>query len=435
MIPVPRWLDGLGARIAVALLAVLIVQFVADELLFRHVETTRIEHGRTDRLAEQLAAAQAFFAAHADAPAMTGPARSRLSVTRSREIPPQLASAAADGLPEIRARIAAVQPEAAGIRLVRIGDSLEGALRLEDGTWLHVRSEGHFRQGPMLFDYTVSALLVVACVALMATLLARMIARPLHRIAQAAEAAGHGKPVAIAVEGPREVRQVARAFEAMQAQLLGHVREQVQSLAAVSHDLRTPLARLRLNASTVEDAETRMAIERDLVEMDALVTSVLDFLRGDEPEAEQLADISSIVLTVIDEASDLGGDVAFIGPERMERITRPLKLKRAIRNIVQNAVRHGGNARVRLDADDRHVVITVDDDGPGIPPDRLEAAFQPFVRFETAGNSQGAGLGLSIAHRLATRLGGSVTLRNRPEGGLSATIRLPAGTAPADIVP
>ncbi|MFA7595928.1 MAG: ATP-binding protein [Novosphingobium sp.] len=427
-----RWIDGLRGRIAAALLAALFVQFVGGEIIFKQLETDRMQRNRAERLAERLVMAEELIATNPDNATialMHKLWRNRLTVTRTVAAPALPPSGSQDELEEIHARIAAALPGIAtdSLRLVRIGNTLEGVMQARDGSWLHFRSEGHFKGNPMMLHYTASVLLLLGCVVLIALLFGRMIARPLHQIVEAAETVRRDEPVSVTVEGPREVRQVASAFEAMQARLLAHVRERVQSLAAMSHDLRTPLARLQLNASLVEDQETRAAIEQDVAEMGAFVTSILDYLRGDDPEPEQLADISSIILTVIDEARDLGANVTFSGPERMERVTRPLKLKRLIRNIVQNAVRHGGNARVKLEIEHQSITIIVEDDGPGIPEDKWDAVFEPFVRIESSRNRQtgGAGLGLAIARQLAGRLGGSIGLGNLGSGGLRVAIRLP----------
>ncbi len=435
-----RWIDGLRGRIAAALLAALLVQFVGGEIIFKQLETDRMQRNRAERLAERLAMAEELITTNPDRATialMHKLWRNKLTVTRTAAAPAPSRSEQRDELEEIRARIMSALPGIAAdsLRLTRVGNTVEGVLQARDGSWIRFRSEGHFKSNSMMIHYTASALLLLGCVVLIALLFGRMIARPLHQIVEAAETVRRDEPVSVTVEGPREVRQVASAFEAMQARLLAHVRERVQSLAAMSHDLRTPLARLQLNASLVEDRETRVAIEQDVAEMEAFVTSILDYLRGDDPEPEQLADISSIILTVIDEARDLGANVTFSGPERMEQVTRPLKLKRLIRNIVQNAVRHGGNARVTLEVEHGGIAVIVDDDGPGIPEDKWDAVFEPFVRIESSRNRQtgGAGLGLAISRQLTDRLGGSISLSNLDLGGLRVVIRLPAVThSPAD---
>lgn len=432
MIRPPGWLDGLRGRIAAALLAALLIQFVGGEIIFKIVDTDRMQRGRTLRLTERLEIAEELLETQPHVEPlrlMNRLSHPDLSLSIASRLPPRLAGADTEKLAVLRDRIVAACPEidARTLRLLRTGEALEGGFPRADGTWLLFRADHHFRGQRLLFHYTASLLLLMACVAFVALLFGRMIGRPLRQIAEAADRAGRDEPVTVAVDGPREVRQVASAFEAMQMRLLTHVRERVQSLAAMSHDLRTPLARLRLNASTVTDPETRHAIEEDVAEMEGFVASVLDYLKGDDAEQEQRADIASIVMTVVDEARDSGIEADYCGPARLEAITRPMKMKRIVRNLVQNAGRHAGNARVELEIRADTIIITVDDDGPGIAEGDLETVFEPFTRIEGSRNRQsgGAGLGLAIVKRLVARLGGSVALSNRREGGLRATVHLP----------
>ena len=420
--------DGLRARIAVALFAAVLFQFVGSEIIFAEVEETRMERGRSQRLADWLLFADEFIDTRPDAvERMNRMWHPRLSIERREQLPDLAAPSTVGG--DIAQGILERQPPLAArdLRAVRDGDALVGSIRLSNGDWLRFRSEDYYQGYSLSYHYTASLLLLIASVVLLALLFGRMIGRPLARIAQAAERVGRDDDVTIAIEGPREVRQVAAAFDRMQARLLDHVGERVQSLAAMSHDLRTPLARLRLNASTVDDLETRAALELDIGEMEAFVSSILDYLRGDDPELVQPADIASIAMTVVDEARDGGGDVHYHGPDRLEGLTRPLKLKRLLRNIVQNGVRHAGGAHLHLSSDAREIIVRVDDDGPGIPEDKIKEVFEPFTRVENSRSRStgGAGLGLAIARQLSRRMNGTINLKNRQEGGLSVTIRIP----------
>lgn len=433
------WFDGLRARIAAVLLAALLVQFVGGEILFSQIENTQMQRSRARFLTDHLTIAAKLIAQDADAETMNAMSRlwqTRLTVEPLATAPPMPASSETDELAFIRTQIATAYPtlSAESLQLSRTGSTLEGALQLENGSWLQFRSERYFSRDPMYLHYVTSVLLLIACAALSALLFGRMIGRPLRQLVEAAEKVGRDEPVTIEVTGPREVRQVAGAFEAMQARLLAHVRDQVQSFAAMSHDLRTPLARLRLNASMVKEAELQSALEEDVEEMEAFVASVLDYLRGDEAEAEQRADIASILITIVDEARDLGESAEYSGPDRLELVTRPLKLKRMVRNVVQNATRHAGNARIALSTGAEEAVITVDDDGPGIAEADMGSVFDPFTRIDVSRNRKtgGAGLGLAISRRLATRLAGSIEAHNRPEGGLRVTIRLPCRNPPIE---
>lgn len=433
---VGRLFDGLRARIAAALFLALIVQFVGSELIFAQVQSARMERGRAQRLADWLSFAEEFAVTRPDATQrMTRLWQSDLIVARSTLMPAHRARPLTGEEARVQRMVVTGRPQLGPHLFLahRDGADLTGSLRLDDGGWLSFRAPGYFTRPSQFGHYLQSILVLALCVGIIALLFGRMIARPLAQIADAAGRVGREEAVSIAVEGPREVRQVAAAFDRMQARLLTHVKERVDSLAAISHDLRTPIARLRLNASTVADVDTRDALQADVSELEAFVTSILDYLRGDDAEPLQRADVASIVMTVVDEARDRDESASYDGPDRFEMDTRPLKLKRLVRNLVQNAVRYGGTARVALTTRPDGITVTIDDDGPGIPDDRIAAAFAPFTRIDTSRSRRtgGVGLGLTIVRTMAQRLDGSVTLHNRVEGGLRAIVELPLAK-PAD---
>lgn len=426
----PRWYDGLRGRIAAALLVALMVQFIGSDIIFERIEAARMERGRAQRLADWLALADEFAGSRPDAvERLTHLWQPDLVVSRSTVMPSGHGPQDDVDAARVEELVLESRPQMRelGFRATCDEGDLVGSMRLTDGGWLVFRAKDYFVGRSQLYHYVASGLLLLLCVVLIVLLFGRMIGRPLARIADAAERVGREESVPIDVAGPREVRQVAAAFDRMQARLLAQFRDRVQSMAAMSHDLRTPLARLRLNASTVEDMDSRAALEQDVEEMEGFVSSILDYLRGDDPEAEQCVDVASIVMTVVDEARDRGENADYVGPHRVEAVTRPLKLKRLVRNLVQNATRHAGSARVLLTKDGNDITIMVVDDGPGIPEAEIASVFEPFHRVETSRNREtgGVGLGLAIAQRLAGRLGGNVTLANRPEGGLAAKIFLP----------
>jgi len=422
----------MSARFAAALLVALFIQFVGGEIIFRHIETEQMQRARSRYLADHLTIAGRLISQNADPETMNLLSRmwqDRLVITVLDGPPMANPPPETPELKIIRQRLLDASPGLVSdaLRLSRNGNALEGTLRLENGNWISFQSGHYFGTAPIVVHYVASITLLLLCVAVIALLFGRMIGRPLRQLAEAAEKVGRDEIVSVEVGGPSEVRQVAGAFEAMQTRLLDHVREREQSLAAMSHDLRTPLARLKLNASLVQDPELRAIIENDAGEMEAFIASVLDYLRGDKTEAEQRADVASIVMTIVDEARDAGEDAEYHGPDRLEWVTRPLKLKRVVRNLVQNAGRHAGNARVTLSATGDDLVIVVEDDGPGIAPADIPSVFEPFKRLDASRNCQtgGAGLGLASARRLVIRMGGEITLGNRLEGGLRALIRLP----------
>jgi signal transduction histidine kinase len=318
---------------------------------------------------------------------------------------------------------------------------LRGAFPLPDGDYLTFRSAhapGLVRLGPWAFLATAMAILVGVA----AVVVVHRIAGPLRELTRATERIGRGAVVPVPEVGPDETRGIGRALNAMQARIHGLVAERTQALAAVSHDLRTPIARLRLRLDQVEDADERRAMAADLDEMQAMVEATLAYVRGgDDPEARQVANVASLLMAVADTSTDAGRDVAYAGPGRALAEVRPVALRRALENLVDNGVCYGGRVRIALGFDDAALVVHVDDDGPGIPPGDVARAFEPFVRLEASRNRNtgGTGLGLTIARRAVEAEGGRLGLSNRPGGGLRAEIRLPGtggrgrgGVPPAD---
>lgn len=306
---------------------------------------------------------------------------------------------------------------------------LAGAIALTDGTTMlfelipdpHAGHETH----ATLLSTTVMVLGVLA----VAGLLVRGIAAPLRRLALAADAIGHRiETRPIMEQGPNEVRQVARAFNAMQQRIARLIESRTQALAAVSHDLRTPITRLRLQAGFIAERDIQESIDRDLDEMEAMIDSTLAYLRGEiDAETPRPTDLPTLLETLVDAEEDQGRQASYEGPAYLTAMVRPVALKRAFDNLISNATAYGGTARVRLQADATGVVVTVDDDGPGIPDADLGRVFEPFVRLEASRNrgTGGVGLGLTIARQAIAAEGGSLVLANRPGGGLRAQVTLP----------
>jgi signal transduction histidine kinase len=311
------------------------------------------------------------------------------------------------------------------------GDVLTIALELPDGRWLTVERVLHppIPQviWPMALSLALSALAVAGAVALAV----RRIVRPLKTLSTAAERLGRGEAVgSVPEEGPADVRRTTRAFNTMSERLTRFVADRTRMLAAIAHDLRTPITGMRLRAEMVEDAETRARIQAGLDEMAEMTEAALAFARTDaQGEATRRVDLASLVQSVVDDLADAGAAVTYRGPERLDRTCRPTALKRAVRNLVANAVAYGTRAEVVLDETaPQGIELTIADDGPGIPADQLERVFDPFVRLEESRSREtgGSGLGLSIARNIARAHGGDVTLENRPQGGTVAHLTLPA---------
>lgn len=273
----------------------------------------------------------------------------------------------------------------------------------------------------------------------LAALAVGLITRSLERLARAADRLG-ADPEGPAIEesGPTEVRRVIRAFNRMQGQVRGYVLERTRLLGAVSHDLKTPLTRLRLRAELLPDPELRVKFVRDVAEMEEMAGAALEFTRTLGAEARrQPVDVGALIDSLSEDWRETGSDVTVEGAPRAALNAHPEALRRCLNNLIGNALRYGERAHLRVNDDGDGLRIAVGDEGPGIPEADLERVFEPFFRLEPSRNraSGGAGLGLSIARNIARWHGGDVTLRNRAAGaGLIAELWLPRprpGAAPA----
>lgn len=302
-------------------------------------------------------------------------------------------------------------------------------VELTDGTWVR------FERGlpADLFDWPGKLLFVLAVLLVSVILLSlfgvRSIVRPLRHLQQAAE--GLGKDIRqppLELTGPAEVRDTARAFNTMQQRLKSYIEDRADILAAVSHDLKTPLTRLRLRADLMDDDELREKTQKDLDEMESMVRATLDFMRGTETaEPSQRLDLTALLESVQQDAQEAGKAVTVQGRIGAPFTGKPLALKRCIVNLVENAVRYGGSCDITLGEHEDGIEIDICDQGPGIPEEMLEKVFDPFYRLENSRAKQtgGTGLGLGIARNIARAHGGDLTLRNREGGGLCARLILP----------
>jgi signal transduction histidine kinase len=299
---------------------------------------------------------------------------------------------------------------------------------------LVVRSLLPGRSGVALTFVAVWLAMFLTAASLVAWWAIARIAGPLGILARAAERFGRGiADDALPRGGAREVRTIADSFAEMRRRVARFVADRTTMMAAISHDLRTPLTRMRLRVERVEDADLKSALHRDIDALEAIARETLEFARLDEGRTgSDRVDLSSLLQTLADERADVGEDVVFAGAPAMPIAARAGALSRAVGNLVDNAIAYGRRARLSAIETQGAVRIDVDDDGPGIAPASLEDVFRPFVRLETSRNrdSGGTGLGLSIARNLARAQGGDVMLENRlgPDGavvGLRASLTLP----------
>ncbi len=313
------------------------------------------------------------------------------------------------------------------------GYGLLVSIRLPDGGWLNAATVVPGSAGAWQWPALVSMLVMALLIALIAVLMARRIARPMTRLASAADRFGRGEDFApLPEEGPPELRRTTAAFNAMRARLHRFVEDRTRLLAAVSHDLRTPITSMRLRAEFIENPETRAKMIESLEEMERITASTLDFAREEAAKEDtQSVDLAALLSSLCDDLRDLGKDVTCQSGERRPYACRPVGMKRALRNLIENAVTYGARARVRILQTAEQLLILIEDDGPGIPEADFEQVFKPFERLEASRNREtgGIGLGLSIARSIIRSHGGDVTLENRADRGLSVKVSLPLDQA------
>jgi signal transduction histidine kinase len=278
--------------------------------------------------------------------------------------------------------------------------------------------------------WIMTLLFAVISVALLGLWAARALTAPLSSFAKAAESFSlNGAAAPLPERGPEEIRSVAKAFNRMRERITGLIDDRTRMLAAISHDLRTPITRMRLRSEFIEDEAHRSRMLGDLDQMRSMLESVLSFLRNDRKlESMTLVDIATTLQLVADQFADMGHKVAYDGPQHAMATARPDDLHRSVTNLVENAVRFGAEATIRLGVSTDHVTIEVEDDGPGISDARKDVMLEPFVRGDDARNmdeAAGFGLGLSIAHAIVLAHGGELSLHDRQPQGLVVRIQLP----------
>lgn len=425
---------GLIGRLIAILLLTTLVEFGISTLLYERASQFSVRDDEARRLAEHLVIAERLLnerTAEDRASIATELTTDRYLVRWSPEVP--LKPSIAPALDEMRQQVLAWEPglRDTGMRLWLVSPGkrsvVAGAMRLADKSWLSFQTLHPLDGLNLGRERILLAFIPALGLLLLGGLLVRLALKPLRRLAIVADRVGHGVEEHLPEQGPAEVAIVIRAFNQMQDRIHQLIENRTQALAAVGHDFRTPLARLRLRAETVADADGRRAIEADIAEMEAMIDSLLSYLGGDEdPEPKVWTDVAVLCETLADAAADRGHDVSYWGPPHLDLMVGRLGLKRAVGNLVDNAVHHASKAVVRVATDAGTVTIAVEDNGPGLPEDMLKEVLKPFVRFESARprDTIGFGLGLSIVAREVEREGGEFRLRNRPEGGLSAEIRL-----------
>ena len=309
--------------------------------------------------------------------------------------------------------------------------SLLLSVQLPDGRWLNGQMT-ILRPNPWpLIRLAGSTLLLYVVLLLALILVLTRLIRPLRELTRAAQLyKGHGTPPQVEVRGPTDIRRAIEAFNAMSARVGSLIVEKDRMLGAIGHDLRTPLASMRIRAESMDPVDERERMVETIEEMTALLDDTLDLARsGQSKEPPRAIDVSALVDAVVEELRELGQPVEFASGNRVVASLRPNLIRRAVRNLADNAVKYAGSAELSVSATDGRVVIEVRDRGGGIPADQLKAVQEPFVRLEQSRSREtgGSGLGLTLARAAALVHGGDLELSNAAGGGLSARIVLPRG--------
>jgi signal transduction histidine kinase len=325
-------------------------------------------------------------------------------------------------------------PMAGGRFSAQPGFSFLAQVRLQDGAL--VTFDSRLAQETASWPYRLLLSLGVLLVAVIGVswVAVRWATRPLNALADAADELGRNinRPP-MEEKGPLEVARAARAFNTMQARLAGYIRERTALLAAMSHDLKTPVTRLRLRSELLEDPQLRAKFTRDLEDMESMVGATLDFMRGlESDETAKPVDIMALLESLQADMRETGGDVQITGTALKPYLGRPQALKRCLANLLENAVKYGKSVLAVVDDNETRLEIRIQDEGPGLPPSELEKVFEPFYRVEASRSREtgGTGLGLTIARSIAEVHGGQLTVRNRSEGGLEARLILPRAAQP-----
>jgi signal transduction histidine kinase len=303
------------------------------------------------------------------------------------------------------------------------------SVQLTDGSWLVFSVPNRTWGLSEPLRWTVWLTFMTVSIATVCALATRRLVRPIKEFAAAVRRFGvNPQTPAVLESGPRELRDVTRAFNTMQAQIQKFMAYRTMMLAAISHDLRTPLTRIRLRGELIDDEIQQAKLFKDVDEMQTMVDGALAFFRGDaDEEVTTTFDLAGVLQTIANDYADQGIEVGYVGPAHADYCGRPFGLKRAFTNLVDNAVKYATPPQIQLSCRERVVTVAVRDQGPGIPPDALARVFAPFFRVDRSRNraTGGVGLGLTAAQAIVSGHGGDITLCNQSAGGLEALVTLP----------
>ncbi|WP_447962585.1 ATP-binding protein [Nitrospira sp. Ecomares 2.1] len=306
--------------------------------------------------------------------------------------------------------------------------------RLQDGRWLNVGMGITPSLGRWALPTLISMVFTGGSICLIVVFMVQRLTRPLQQLSEVAERVGRGESITpIPEEGPVDIQQTIRAFNRMYERLQRFVQDRTRMLAAISHDLRSPITSLRLQVELMKDQEAKDKMLDTLEDMQRMTEATLAFARDEaSTEVSRSVDLSALIDSLCQDLADMDMEVKFESAKKTPCTCRPTSLKRAIRNLLENAVSYGGGVEVKLRQHDTEFQIVIQDSGPGIPEQDFERVFQPFVRLEESRNKQtgGIGLGMAIARSIIRNHGGDISLANTPGSGLMVTVHLPASPPP-----
>jgi signal transduction histidine kinase len=300
------------------------------------------------------------------------------------------------------------------------GDSvISVSMQLTDGTWFNVATPGSRLRSPWWPKVFGPIVVTTVIILLLSFWAVRRSAKPIALFAQAAERLGRDvNAPPLPEDGPREVVRASQAFNDMQRKLQSFIKDRTHMLAAISHDLRTPITRLRLRAELIDDAEQQAKMLADLDQMEQMIAATLAFARDEAvDEASVRFDLAAMLQSLADDISDTNGQASYTGPDKLEWTGRPGALKRAFQNLADNAIKYGQRADISLSDSEGKLVITFEDDGPGIPENERVRVFDPFYRIDPSRNRDtgGVGLGLAVTRSVVRAHGGDISFQNAKE--------------------
>lgn len=450
--PLPLWPRTLGAQLVVITTAAVLLSNLAVALWFESSQAAQTETSLRERIADRAASAATLLsgipAREREAAVRTmssGPWHFRLQF--GRDVARPMTSDEAWLAARVRALLMpqrAKQPVSVSMRNGELpANPAQGQPTPREGVVVElivpvVRNAQlvttFLRPAPPSWptEVFIAGFAALLTTSLAAAFVARRVARPLSRLAaSASEAARGGSASRVPEEGPEDVRLAARAFNAMTDQVMRTLESHRQLLSAVGHDLRTPITAMRINTEFVEDPDIRERLEANLEELQDLTEAVLSAARGVGWGQMRKIDLAALVDSLCTDLDELGEPVTWDAHSAAPLSCRPNEIRRAVRNLIENAIAYGKRANVCLQQAAEQYEIVVEDDGPGIPETERARVFEPFVRLEASRSSEtgGSGLGLTLVKAIAEGHGGAITLENREEGGLRARLRLPREAA------